>query len=161
MRISGMCAVQAKRNGEPPLYNSVGVAANEEACCGLGAKPLGVGRCLDGVIPEPFPSQVGRRLWAGAQAGDQRSRPLALGRERRERVGSLIRLDTVLLQQVPDALVAVASLSEGRGPSACVAAVVDVTHPLERLQCLRPPGLVHPGPRESLVELPPRAVAVT
>ena len=144
MRIIGMRAVQAKRNGETRSLQLSRAAAN------LASR----GR-LDGVATEALAPQPGGRLRAWAKPGDELSRPVALRGDRRERVDDRARVDSVLLQQVPDPCVAVPSLGERLGPRLSVTPVVDVPDALECFERLRPLRLVHTGARKPLVELLP------
>ncbi len=111
------------------------------------------GRCLYRLVAEALPAESRGGLRPRPETGDEPSSPLALGLELRDRVGRLGLRETVLLEEVTDALVAVPALGEGGRPRACVSAVVEVADPFEGLERLCAPGVVHPGSRKPLVEL--------
>ena len=138
-----MRVVQAKRMEEPASYNSRVIRANNSRCR------------LDRILTKALAAKMCCRLRTGTEARDNFGGPLPLRGELGEGFRAVSPRHAVLLEEVPDAVVAVAALRERRRSRPCVAAIVEVADTFECLERLGASRTVHSGPGEAFLELSP------
>src|SRR5436305_8765266 len=113
---------------------------------------------LQGVRAETLSRQVGTRLRRATQSFDERTGPVRVRSEPRDRRERDLRPDPMPGQVPADPLVAVTAARQRSRPSAGEPLVVDITDALERVEGFL--AFVDSGAREKLVQFPPRAIAV-